>query len=71
MDELPATVDAYSPDLICIVETWLSPDISNPEISLAGYQLCCLDRDRHDGGVLIYIKDILKFFLLPTPTCAH
>ena len=62
MDELAATVDACSPDLICIVETWLSPDISNPEISLAGYQLCRLDRDRHGGGVLkIFL--IFSYFL--------
>ena len=68
MDELATIADALSPDLICIVETWLYPDISNLEISLTGYQHCCLDRDRHGGGVLIYLRDVFQFSLLPEPT---
>ena len=65
MDELAAIADALSPDLICVVETWLCSDISNSEISLTGYQLRRLDRDRHGGGVLNYLRDV---FLLPEPT---
>ena len=68
MDELAAIVEAQSPDLICIVETWLSPEVSSSEISLSGYQVCCEDRDRHGGGVLIYLKDVYHFSPVPTPT---
>ena len=32
MDELATIAEAHSPDLICIVETWLS-DISDTELS--------------------------------------
>ena len=49
MDELAAIVDAQSPEMTCVVETWLSQEVSSSEISLLGYQLCCLDRDRHGG----------------------
>lgn len=34
MDELATIADAHSPDLICIVESWLSDDIPSDEISL-------------------------------------
>jgi len=36
--------------MIYIVETWLCDDILNSEIALPGY------RNRHGGGVLIYVK---------------
>ena len=47
---------AESPDIICVVETWLSNSISDYEIVLPGYQCVRCDRDRHGGGVLMYIK---------------
>ena len=50
----------HSPDLICISETWLSPDILSSEISLSGYSLFRLDRSRHGGGVAIYAKSHLQ-----------
>ena len=58
MDELATIAEAYSPDLICIVESWLSDDIPNAEISLIGYHLCRLDKNRHGGGVVVYTRDI-------------
>ena len=67
MDELATIADAHSPDLICIVESWLSDDIPSDEISLNGYHLCRLDRDRHGGGVLIYLRDVFQFTRLPPP----
>ena len=67
MDELATIAEAHSPDLICIVESWLNDDIPNAEISLVGYHLCRLDRNRHGGGVVIYTKDIFQFTQLPQP----
>ena len=68
MDELATIAEAHSPDLICIVESWLNNDIPNAEISLVGYHLCRLDRNRHGGGVVIYTtKDIFQFTQLPQP----
>jgi len=49
-DELAATVEDLEPTVICIVESWLSAEISDSEISLVGYALYRLDRNRHGGG---------------------
>lgn len=51
----------HKPDLVCIVESWLSPDISNNEIFLYNYQIQRLDRNRHGGGILIFIHCSLSF----------
>ena len=39
MDELRANVLYHKPQLVCIVETWLSTDIIDNEISLCDYQI--------------------------------
>ena len=41
--------------VVCIVETWLGEEITDSEISLPDYQLYRLDRNRHGGGVLMYV----------------
>ena len=64
LDDIRAVSVAESPDIICVVETWLSNSISDYEIVLPGYQCVRCDRDRHDGGVLMYIKSFLAFDLL-------
>lgn len=56
-DELCVIVEAHNPDMICIVETWLCADILDSEIALPGYQVYRRDRNRHGGGILIYIRD--------------
>ena len=55
-DELAATVEALKPTKICIVESWLSAEIIDSEISLVGYITYRLDRNRHGGGLIIYVK---------------
>ena len=48
------------PHIVCIVETWLSPDVSDKELNLPGYQLLRLDRNRHGGGIRVYVADLLS-----------
>ena len=60
-DHLRAISVAESPDVICVVETWLSNSITDGEIGLPNYQCVRCDRDRHGGGVLMYIKSSLAF----------
>ena len=60
----------YSPDVICIVETWLEEDIDDTEVSIPGYHSNRLDRHRHGGGVLLYVKDIFQHTILPRPNGA-
>jgi len=63
-DELAATIDALQPTVICIVESWLSEEISDSEISLEGYTIYRLDRNRHGGGVMMYVKSCVTSELL-------
>ena len=65
INELQLIAQAYTPSIICISETWLCPDITNCELSIQGYQLVRLDRNRNGGGVLMYISVDLNFSVLP------
>ena len=54
----------FSPDIICLVETWLDSDILDSEIEIQGYSIIRLDRNRHGGGVLFYVNDLFTFSLV-------
>ena len=60
VDELRALVEAESPDVICIVESWLSSEISDDELAIDKYQILRLDRNRHGGGVIMYVHCCLS-----------
>jgi len=60
-------VDTYrhSPDMMCLSETWLMPDIPNSLI--ISQNVCkCFRKDRFSrgGGVAIFIKKITTHFCL-------
>ena len=57
------TLGFYSPDVICVVESWLDADIGDSEISIQGYSVIRLDRSRHGGGVLIFNFMLIVCFL--------
>ena len=59
LDELRAVTEAENLDIVCIVETWLSNEISDSELTINNYQILRLDRDRHGGGVIMYIHSSL------------
>ena len=56
-DQLCLYVESHNPNIICIVETWLSDDIPDHEIGIPEYQLFQQDHNRHGGGVLLCIRD--------------
>ena len=58
LDQLRVTCSVFSPDIVCIVESWLDDTISDNEIFVQGYSIVRLDRSKHGGGVLIYVKDL-------------
>ena len=64
IDELKASVLLYKPDIICIVETWLFVDISGNEVLLPDYQVHRLDRNRHGGGIILYVHHSLSCIML-------
>ena len=39
MDELRTIVESQRPSVICVVETWLSEEVSDQEISLSEYHV--------------------------------
>ena len=65
LDELMVLADDSNPDVICITETWLSGEISDNELSIVGYLLYRRDRDRHGGGVLLYVRESIQVKLPP------
>ena len=48
-------------DVIAVTETWLSLDISDSEVGIPGYSLVRKDRNRHGGGVAIYISTSISY----------
>ena len=56
--------EAYAPSIIFITETWLSPDVQDHELFIPGYQLIRLDRNRHGGGVLMFVIAHLSYSVL-------
>ena len=63
IDHLRAICNLSSPDIICIVESWLDSTIADTEIFIQGYSIVRLDRSRHGGGVIIFVKS--QFTLTP------
>ena len=59
LDKLIALCSVYNYHVVCIVESWLSGDVSNSELYIPGYEIFRRDRDRHGGGILIFVKSDL------------
>ena len=53
------------PDIVCIVESWLGHDVRDQEIAIPNYNIFRHDRNRHGGGILIYVKDSYITSVLP------
>ena len=64
IDELRIICSLYLPDIVCIVETWLDHTVDNSEIFIQGYCVHRLDRNRHGGGVLLFVKDVFTCSVL-------
>lgn len=46
-------------DAVCFTETWLNSSIDDAMISIDGYKLIRNDRNRHGGGICIYLRNNL------------
>ena len=68
LDNLILLSSAHSPKVICISETWLSQDILDSEIHIPNYMPLRRDRNRHSGGVAIYILSSLSPSIVSTTT---
>ena len=67
IDEIRLTCLSYNLDILALAETWLSPDVSDTEVAIPNYALFRLDRNRHGGGVAIYVHNSIsaQSILLP------
>ena len=82
MDELRVLCLANNFDIVCVVESWLSPQVSNSEIFIPGFKIFRKDRNRHGGDILIFVKynlactsilfiHIIEFVPLCVEFCNH
>ena len=60
MDELRLSCLATSCDIFGLAETWLNNDILDSEIQIPDYTVFRRDRNRHGGGVAIYVRNCLS-----------
>ena len=57
-DELENLVSLRKPAAVALTETWLSAEVADAEVSIAGYTLFRCDRTgRIGGGTLLYVRD--------------
>ena len=61
IDSLRALAAADDPDIILLCETWLDDSITDAELSISNYSICRRDRNRHGGGVAIYVRDNVPY----------
>ena len=61
-DNLCLICASLCPSFVCVVESWLSSEIDDSEISIQGYNVVRLDSTRH-GGV-IYVHDMFSYSVL-------
>ena len=61
MDEIRHCLSGKSPPaVIAFTEIWLDDTIVNGEIAVQGYSVYRKDRNRHGGGIVVYVADWLK-----------
>ena len=63
-DDLILCCEINSPDFICLVETWLEDNITDNDILIPNYVCVRHDRNRHGGGILLYIKSCFQYKIL-------
>ena len=64
-DELHGNILAQNPSVVCVVESWLSNEIENSEVTIPGYQTFRCDRDRQGGGVIMFVQDSIPAKVVP------
>ena len=60
LTEINFIVNKYHLDILSINETHLDSTINDFELNITGFSLYRNDRNRHGGGVAIYIRDEIK-----------
>ena len=66
IDQVQNVIEENDFDILGINETWLDNFISDQELLLNQYNLLRCDRNRHGGGVCVFIKQAIRYTLLKT-----
>ena len=62
-NELNNMVEDIDPHIICITESWATPNISEAELGMTGYVMFRKDKlGRRGGGVILYIKESIQAY---------
>ena len=61
IDEMRTIVTKCNFDVMGICETFLDDNVTDNEICIEGYIIVKKNRNRHGGGVLIYIKEGIQY----------
>ena len=64
MDHLRATVASSTPSIIALCETWLDETIPDSALFIHNFHLIRRDRNRHGGGLAIYVSDDIPSIIL-------
>lgn len=65
IDEIRIFVRDSNPSCILLTETWLDETVFDSEINIHNYVIQRKDRNRHGGGVCIYIRQDIAFNARP------
>ena len=65
IDGLKIVMSNQTLDILAINETRLDSTIADKDISIIGYNLVRKDRNRHEGEVLLYVKETWNFLTKP------
>ena len=63
-----ATCLSLDSDIFGVTETWLSEEILDGKMYVPGYSLLRLDRNRHGGGIALYVRCSLNCEVISLPT---
>ena len=58
-DEIELLITERNTDVLCVSETWLSPDTPDEHVVIPNYNIFRCDKGR-GGGACIYVRDIYK-----------
>lgn len=61
-EQLETLIEIYNPSIVMLSETRVTEEINQCEIAVTGYSIVrCDSHSRHTGGVIMYIKNGVKF----------
>ncbi len=61
LDEIKLWLKENPYDIFTLSETWLDSSVDDSEIHIPGYVIERADRNRHGGGVAVYIKNDIQY----------